>query len=61
MYQELALRLVDISFEETLDYREEESYSAADSLVARIHAKKLKKLSKHYGKLKYDANPQLAF
>ena len=24
-------------------------------------AKKLKKLSKHYGKLKYDANPKLAF
>ena len=24
-------------------------------------AKKLKKLSKHYGKLKYDANPELAF
>ena len=24
-------------------------------------AKKLKKLSKHYGKLKYDANPDLAF
>ena len=24
-------------------------------------AKKLRKLSKHYGKLKYDANPKLAF
>ena len=24
-------------------------------------AKKLRKLSKHYGKLKYDANPELAF
>ena len=24
-------------------------------------AKKLKKISKHYGKLKHDANPELAF
>ena len=24
-------------------------------------AKKLRKLSKHYGKLKHDANPELAF